>query len=417
MQSKLLVALSLFVAATAAAPQVKGAAVKTSAAAAKTTPKATPTTAAGKPATTSSGSNQYSVSPHATPQQAIPCPGGCTWPTMDVPPAPLPEWLAAVDLSKVPAAPIVQVDASGNEINPGYSQTNDQYCSWTFTQCVRPDDIYQCPKGVWGLTYDDGPQPPSPALYDYLKSQNQRATHFVIGSRALEYPDALKQVYAQGGQIGVHTWSHPYLTTQTNEQIIGEMMWTIKVIQAIIGVTPLYMRPPHGDIDDRVRAIMAQMNLKVTLWNYDTNDWMTDANDGFQPQWIDQNFTLWAQTINNGAGGISLEHELSDESVYEAIKSYPILKAAGWNVMPAADCMGDPYYYVEQLNGSLPLVAGAPSPTAVPSHLASATASVTGSGVNSTEAAASTSKGAAVPPSVSLGIMLTIFTFISYMFL
>lgn len=78
---------------------------------------------------------------------------------------------------------------------------------------------------------------------------------------------------------------------------------------------------------------MAQMNLKVTLWNYDTNDWMTDANVGFQPQWIDQNFTLWAQTINNAAGGISLEHELSDQSVYEAIKSYPILKAAGWNVM------------------------------------------------------------------------------------
>lgn len=90
MQSKLFIALSLFVAATAAAPPVKAAAgksVATSAAIkAVTTAKATPTTAAGKPATTSSGNNMYSVSPHATPQQAIPCPGGCTWPAMDVPP-------------------------------------------------------------------------------------------------------------------------------------------------------------------------------------------------------------------------------------------------------------------------------------------------------------------------------------------
>lgn len=50
---------------------------------------------------------------------------------------PLPEWVAAIDQTKVPAAPIVQMDASGNEINPGYTQANDQYCSWTFTQCVR----------------------------------------------------------------------------------------------------------------------------------------------------------------------------------------------------------------------------------------------------------------------------------------
>lgn len=30
---------------------------------------------------------------------------------------------------------------------------------------------------------DDGPQLASPVLYDFLKSQNQTATHFLIGSR------------------------------------------------------------------------------------------------------------------------------------------------------------------------------------------------------------------------------------------
>ena len=42
---------------------------------------------------------------------------------------------------------------------------------------------------------------------------------------------------------------HPYLTTLTNEQIIAELGWTKKVIYDVLGVTPLYMRPPYGDIE------------------------------------------------------------------------------------------------------------------------------------------------------------------------
>lgn len=36
----------------------------------------------------------------------------------------------------------------------------------------------------------------------------------------------------------VHTWSHPYLTTLTNEQIVAELGWTAKAIKEITGVTP-----------------------------------------------------------------------------------------------------------------------------------------------------------------------------------
>ena len=52
-----------------------------------------------------------------------------------------------------------------------------------------------------------------------------------------------------GHQVAVHTWSHPSLTTLTNEQIIAELGWTKKVIKDLLGVTPLYMRPPYGDIE------------------------------------------------------------------------------------------------------------------------------------------------------------------------
>ena len=58
-----------------------------------------------------------------------------------------------------------------------------------------------------------------------------------------------------------HTWSHTALTTQTNEQIVAELGWTREAIRQITGVSPTCMRPPYGDIDDRVRYIAGAMSL------------------------------------------------------------------------------------------------------------------------------------------------------------
>jgi peptidoglycan/xylan/chitin deacetylase (PgdA/CDA1 family) len=73
--------------------------------------------------------------------------------------------------------------------------------------------------------------------------------------------------YMAGHQLSVHTWSHPYLTKLTNEEIVAELGWTKQVIKDVVGVTPNTFRPPYGDIDDRVRAIAAQMGLTPVIWS------------------------------------------------------------------------------------------------------------------------------------------------------
>ena len=64
------------------------------------------------------------------------------------------------------------------------------------------------------------------------------------------------------------------MTSLTNEQIVAELKWTEKAIFSIIGVTPLYWRPPFGDVDNRVRAIASQLGYKTAIWTqeFDTND-------------------------------------------------------------------------------------------------------------------------------------------------
>ena len=52
----------------------------------------------------------------------------------------------------------------------------------------------------------------------------------------------------------------------SNEQIVAELIWNMRIIKEIIGVTPTLFRPPFSDIDPRVRAIAKALGLQVIIW-------------------------------------------------------------------------------------------------------------------------------------------------------
>ena len=169
-----------------------------------------------------------------------------------VPPTDSPEvqqWIQEVMNSGVNIPSFDPTVAGGCPANPA-AAANSTRCWWTCGGCTRSTDITTCPqKYNWGLTYDDGPSHYTPDLLNYLTQVNLSTTFFVVGSRVIQFPQLLQEEYMLGHQIAVHTWSHPPLTTLTNEQIIAELGWSKKVIQDTIGVVPLMMRPPYGDIE------------------------------------------------------------------------------------------------------------------------------------------------------------------------
>jgi peptidoglycan/xylan/chitin deacetylase (PgdA/CDA1 family) len=156
----------------------------------------------------------------------------------------------------------------------------------------------------------------------FLNEKQLKSTFFIVGSRAISRPDILAAEYMQGHQLSVHTWSHTALTTQTNEQIIAELGWTAKVIKDITGVTPNTMRPPYGDIDDRVRAIAMAMGMTPIIWttdtsggNYDTNDWHIPAGTVSASGVINEFGRILADATKLNTGFIVLAHDLYQQSV------------------------------------------------------------------------------------------------------
>ena len=63
------------------------------------------------------------------------------------------------------------------------------------------------------------------------------------------------------------------LTTLSNDVVIAELEYTARVVKEITGQRPVYMRPPTGDMDDRVRFISASLNMIPILWDRDTSDY------------------------------------------------------------------------------------------------------------------------------------------------
>ncbi|GHT84456.1 hypothetical protein FACS1894129_1120 [Actinomycetota bacterium] len=239
-----------------------------------------------------------------------------------------------------------------------YDTDSDPDCWWSASGCVKPkakglsQDISECPEpDTWGLTFDDGPSCGHNGFYDFLKDKKLKATLFYIGSNVLDYPLQAQRGLGDGHDVCVHTWSHHYMTTLTNEQVFAELYYTARIIKDVLGITTRCWRPPFGDVDDRVRAIAAGLGLRTIIWDHDTDDWDIQPDGNSPTQKIDSNYQkiidLSSQGKVNDKGVVVLTHELTENTMNEFMKMYPKIKGAYKNIVPMTACMNATTPYAE----------------------------------------------------------------------
>lgn len=193
--------------------------------------------------------------------------------------------------------------------------TRDAACSFDCYNCVSFDDIYTCP--VLSQTFDDGPTDATPALVRGLK---RPSTFFTLGINIVRYPETYRDAVARGHVMGSHTWSHKFLPSLSNEQIVAQIQWSVWAMNATSGHLPKWFRPPFGGVDNRVRAIVRQFGMQSVLWDFDTFDWKllpgipgdtrTDA-----AIYRDVN----THKLKNGGRGLILEHDAAAKTVGVAL--------------------------------------------------------------------------------------------------
>lgn len=146
------------------------------------------------------------------------------------------------------------------------------------------------------LTFDDGPDAVwTPPILDILKRAHVPATFFVIGENAIMHPSLLREIIAQGSEIGSHSYTHPNLAQVSPRGVSLELNSTQRLVEAYTGRAMRLFRAPYfGDAeptsaDEIGPALEAQRAgyLNVGL-HVDPGDWTRPGVDAIADRTVQQ---------------------------------------------------------------------------------------------------------------------------------
>lgn len=118
------------------------------------------------------------------------------------------------------------------------------------------------------LTFDDGPNPDAtPLILDALKTRGVKATFFILGRHADQWPDLVRRVADEGHAIGNHGWFHRKLHFKSPAYVRDDLTRGTKSIEAACGVHPALFRAPHGFRSPWVTRIARSLGQRTVGWS------------------------------------------------------------------------------------------------------------------------------------------------------
>jgi peptidoglycan/xylan/chitin deacetylase (PgdA/CDA1 family) len=128
------------------------------------------------------------------------------------------------------------------------------------------------------LTFDDGPLPAhTNAVLDILAAQCVKATFFMVGRMAREFPQDVRRVRDAGHTIGTHSENHPtFFGKLAPERMAAEIDDGIAHVSAALGdpsqLAPFF-RIPGLRRGDMLEAELGKRNLMTWSADFPADDW------------------------------------------------------------------------------------------------------------------------------------------------
>jgi peptidoglycan/xylan/chitin deacetylase (PgdA/CDA1 family) len=119
------------------------------------------------------------------------------------------------------------------------------------------------------LTFDDGPNPEAtPLILDALEARGVRATFFILGRHAEQWPDLVKRVVDAGHAIGNHGYFHRKLHFKSPSYVRTDLTLGTQAIERASGYHPRFFRAPHGFRSPWVTSIARSLGQRTVGWSF-----------------------------------------------------------------------------------------------------------------------------------------------------
>lgn len=139
---------------------------------------------------------------------------------------------------------------------------------------------YHMPKELAGdllITFDDGPHPEyTPRILDLLDKYNARAIFFVIGERAVKYPDLLRACHNRGHIVANHTYTHLNDVSggrYSRGRVMDDIERCNDFVTSTTGQATYFFRPPRGELNLKTIGAASKTNHKIMLWSIEGGEW------------------------------------------------------------------------------------------------------------------------------------------------
>lgn len=214
---------------------------------------------------------------------------------------------------------------------------------------AKTDDLYNPDKrllkrgrrdhNVVCLTIDDGPHPSLHRILPILKKYGVHATFFMVGSRLSASPVLVRQVLAEGHEIGNHTQNHERLDQLPIEKIREEVGQCEASFEKATGGSKMTLfRPPGMDMSPNLFKVLDEYGYTTVGWSYGAKDYILPT--GGPNKTIGTGHIAKMILAHVTPGGIILLHD-SDDTADELPMLLEGLKKKGFAVETASQMLAD----------------------------------------------------------------------------
>ncbi len=171
-----------------------------------------------------------------------------------------------------------------------------------------------CPR-VWAaeekyvaLTFDDGPSGHyTGRLLEGLRQRGVEATFLLCGYRLEEFPGLAREIFEDGHEIGLHSYSHADMSKLNLQQLRQEIQKNLELLPP--GCKPAFLRPPGGATGENVARAAREQGLALLKWSVDPRDWAVHDAAAVEAAVVE----------NIQDGDVILLHDMCDCSVDAAL--------------------------------------------------------------------------------------------------